>query len=81
MASAAVCIADLTGQTAGVIYVLGLAHGMGKPVILLVQSAGELPFDLRLRRHIVYHPAASKWEDMLSLQLQAALRDIAPLSA
>jgi hypothetical protein len=81
VAQAAVCIADLTGQTPGVIYVLGLAHGLGKPVVLLVQNAGELPFDLKLGRHIVYHPTASKWEDMLSLQLQAALRDIVPLSA
>jgi nucleoside 2-deoxyribosyltransferase len=80
MSKAAVCVADLTGQTAGVMYVLGLAQGLGKPVVMLVQSAGELPFDVRLRRHIVYHPAASKWEDMLSLQLQTALRDIVPLS-
>jgi len=81
MAKAVVCIADLTGQTAGVMYVFGLSHGLGKPDVMLVQSAGDLPFDLRLRRHIVYHPAASQWEDMLSLQLQAALRDIVPLNA
>jgi len=80
MAKAAVCIADLTGQNPGVMYILGMAHGLGKPVVLLIQSGEELPFDLTLGRRIVYRPGASKWEDMLSLQLQAALRDIVPLS-
>lgn len=81
MANAVVCIADLTGQNPGVMYVLGMARGLEKPVVLLIQSGAELPFDLRLARHIVYRPGASKWEDMLSLQVQAALRDLVPLSA
>lgn len=76
---AAVCIADLTAQNPGVFYVLGVAQGLGTPVVILVQNAGELPFDLKLARYlIVYRPDGPRWQDMLSLQLQAALRRIAP---
>lgn len=79
--NAAACVADLTGLSAGVLYALGLAHGLGTPVVLLAQSSDELPFDLRFVRYVVYHPGAARWQDMFSMQLQAALRALAPLSA
>lgn len=47
-------IADLTGTNANVYYELGLAHAMGKPVILLIQDLEEMPFDIRPYRVISY---------------------------
>lgn len=47
-------VADLTGSNANVYYELGLAHALGKRVLLLTQSIEELPFDLRSYRVISY---------------------------
>lgn len=47
-------IADLTGRNPNVFYEVGLAHAIGKEVILLTQSMNDVPFDLRGIRSIVY---------------------------
>jgi hypothetical protein len=47
-------IADMTGRNANVFYELGLAHGIGKEVILLTQSLEDVPFDLRHLRCLTY---------------------------
>jgi len=47
-------IADLTGRNPNVFYELGIAHTLGKPVIMLTQSMDYVPFDLRHLRCIVY---------------------------
>lgn len=47
-------VADLTGSNPNVYYELGIAHAFKKPVILLTQDIGELPFDLRSYRVISY---------------------------
>jgi hypothetical protein len=49
-----IIIADLTRKNANVFYEVGVAHGMGKPVLLLAQSIEDVPFDLRHRRALVY---------------------------
>ena len=81
VSEAAFCVADLTGRNTTVLYVLGMAHGMGKPVILIVQRQDDLPYDLRFGRHLLYRPGTARWEDMLSLQLQAAIRDTLAVNA
>lgn len=48
-------VADLTGKNPNVYYELGLAHALGKPVILLIQSIEDLPFDLRSYRVVTYN--------------------------
>ena len=40
-------VADLTNTNANVMYELGIAHSLGKPTIMMAQSAGSLPFDIR----------------------------------
>lgn len=40
-------IADLTSANANVMYELGVAHAMGKPTIMIAQSVGSVPFDIR----------------------------------
>ena len=40
-------LADLTGKNPNVLYELGLAHAIAKPVILIVESMEDIPYDLR----------------------------------
>lgn len=51
--NAAVVIADLTGQNPNVYYELAIAHAFAKPVIILVDAAASLAFDLQGERAIV----------------------------
>lgn len=69
-----VCVAELTGQNANVMYELGLAHALGKPVVSLVQSMDDIPFDLKHLRHIVYHTSTVDWNTKLRTDLGAMLR-------
>ena len=47
-------IADCTGRNANVFYEIGLAHTVGKPVILITQAGDDVPFDLKAIRYIEY---------------------------
>ena len=54
--TARVVICDLTNKNANVFYEAGIAHTLGKDVILIAQHESDIPFDLRHIRHIKYHP-------------------------
>jgi hypothetical protein len=47
-------VADLTGLNPNVFYELGIAHGLGVPTVLITQSLGEIPFDLKSYRTSEY---------------------------
>lgn len=47
-------IADLSGRNANVFYEVGLAHALGKPVILLSRDISDVPFDLRHLKIVQY---------------------------
>lgn len=47
-------VADLTGRNPNVFYEVGIAHTLNKEVLLISQSMGDVPFDLRHRRVLVY---------------------------
>ena len=51
---AQIVIADATGKNPNVFYEMGLAHALGKDVIIITQSVDDIPFDLRHKRVIVY---------------------------
>lgn len=51
---ASIIIADVTGKNPNVMYEIGLAHTVGKPVIILSQTIDDVPFDLRHYRCIIY---------------------------
>ena len=51
---ARILIADLTGKNPNVFYEVGIAHTVGKEVILTTQNIDDVPFDLRHLRHIQY---------------------------
>ena len=47
-----ICIADVTGGNANVMYEVGYAYGLKKPVILLNQNSTTAPFDIFTDRQI-----------------------------
>ncbi len=49
-----IVIADCTGKNPNVFYEIGIAHTVGRPVILITQRADDVPFDLRHLRYILY---------------------------
>lgn len=51
---ARIIIAEMTGKNPNVFYELGIAHTLGKPVIMITQSIDFIPFDLKHLRCIVY---------------------------
>jgi hypothetical protein len=51
---AKIIIADCTNKNPNVFYELGIAHTLGKPVILITQNAEDVPFDIRHLRYIKY---------------------------
>ena len=48
------CIADLTGLNANVMFELGYRKGIGKPVILIAHDGQVLPFDVHDDRTVFY---------------------------
>ncbi|PIO94617.1 hypothetical protein CBI55_08740 [Pseudomonas syringae] len=51
---AAIIICDCTGRNANVFYEIGIAHALGKDLILITQSANDIPFDLLHHRYLAY---------------------------
>ena len=47
-------IADCTGRNPNVFYELGIAHTIGKQVIIITQDELDIPFDIRHIRYIKY---------------------------
>lgn len=70
-------IADLTEQNANVFYELGLAHALGKDVILVTQSMEFVPFDLKALRCLVYSftpRGMIEFEERLSATIQGVMK-------
>lgn len=59
--SARVLVAELTGRNANVLYELGLAHALRKPVVLVCSNLDDVPFDLRHVRVIYYDMRDPFW--------------------
>ena len=59
-------------------YELGIAHTMGKKVILITQDVNDIPFDLRHLRHLHYQYAPHTipaFENKLNLAIQSYISD------
>jgi len=52
--SSEIIIANISGRNPNVFYELGIAHALNKKVILIAESASELPIDLRSKRILFY---------------------------
>lgn len=54
IAKARIVICDCTDRNPNVFYEAGIAHTLGKDVILITQNEADIPFDLRHLRYIRY---------------------------
>ena len=71
-----VLIADCTERNPNVFYEIGIAHTLGKQVILIARSDDDIPFDLRPIRYINYKytpRGMSEFEGNLQKHLSFAL--------
>jgi hypothetical protein len=69
-------IADCTGRNPNVFYEIGIAHVIGKKVVLITQNPDDIPFDLLPYRHILYkdtRPGMKEFESKLTETLQTVL--------
>jgi hypothetical protein len=69
-------IADITGRNPNVLYELGIAHTLAKPVLIISQSAGDIPIDLSTRRVIIYGQTDSRWQETLEQKVSKAIQEI-----
>jgi nucleoside 2-deoxyribosyltransferase len=68
IAGAGFIVADLTGRNQNVMYELGVSRAMGKDVIFLCQDMGDVPFDVRHYRVLLYQNTVAgmrRLEEML----------------
>lgn len=63
--SARVLVAELTGRNPNVLYELGLAHALRKPVVLVSSNEGDVPFDIHHVRVIFYDVNDPFWGEKL----------------
>ncbi|MEO6039616.1 MAG: hypothetical protein ABIQ93_14480 [Saprospiraceae bacterium] len=68
--SSELIIADLSERNPNVMYELGLAHALAKPVILISDSLETVPFDLRTMRILLYDKNKSNWSNDLKKSLK-----------
>lgn len=62
---AKVLVAELSGRNPNVLYELGLAHALHKPVVLVSSNEPDVPFDIRHVRVIYYDVNDPFWGDKL----------------
>ncbi|ATW05718.1 hypothetical protein [Sphingorhabdus sp. YGSMI21] len=70
-----VVICDCTGRNPNVFYEAGIAHALGREVILVTQNEGDIPFDLRHLRYVRYLNNA-EGRAALSAALQGRMQTI-----
>jgi len=70
-----VIIADVTGRNPNVFYEVGIAHTVGRPVILITQDKADIPFDVAQFRYFLYSDDVDGW-NMLCSTIITALRSI-----
>jgi len=54
IANSKIIVADCTGKNPNVFYELGIAHTLGKNVIIITQTPDDIPFDIKHIRYIKY---------------------------
>ena len=75
IASASIIIADITNKNVNVFYELGIAHTLGKDVILLTQDIKSVPFDVNRFRIYRYSNDGEGYE-ILKKEIPSAIKDI-----
>jgi hypothetical protein len=54
MVTSRLVIANITGRNPNVFYELGIAHALGKSVLIISETAEDIPFDIRSIRVLTY---------------------------
>ncbi len=67
--TARVVIAELSGRNPNVMYEIGLAHAIGKPIVLVTRDEKDVPFDLKALRYVFYDLNEPDWGSYLKRQL------------
>jgi hypothetical protein len=67
-------VADVTNKNPNVFYELGMAHTVGKDVIILTQNKEDVPFDLRHLRYFPYVDDEVGWQTLRE-NLERAVRE------
>jgi len=70
-----VIIADVTGKNPNVFYEMGIAHTLGKPIIMVTQNSNDVPFDVAQFRYFPYSDNVNGW-NVLSNNIYSALKSI-----
>ncbi len=70
-----IVVCDLSGRNPNVFYEAGIAHSIGREVILITRQPEDVPFDLRHIRYIQYHNNDQGLAD-LRQQLVARIRSL-----
>ncbi|MEX5665227.1 hypothetical protein ABFV57_10205 [Pseudomonas neuropathica] len=68
IATARVVVANISGRNPNVFYELGIAHALGKPVILIAHKETDIPFDVQSKPIVFYRN-----EEELSKELNSML--------
>jgi hypothetical protein len=66
-------IADISGRNPNVLYELGIAHTLAKPVLILSKQATDIPVDLATRRVILYGESEVGWREDLAQKISVAV--------
>jgi len=69
-------VAELSGKNPNVLYEVGLAHAIGKPVIIITRNEDDVPFDLKGLRYLFYDTNDPFWGENLKKALQAMIENV-----
>jgi len=72
---AQIVVVDFTGKNPNVMYETGIAHTLGKHVVPITQSLGDIPFDMAHHRALRYLPNAEGYEELRG-KLASRLRQV-----
>lgn len=59
-----VVIGEFTGRNPNVLYEAGIAHTLGKPLVLITQDLGDIPFDFKHIRIIEYKNSPTGYAEL-----------------
>jgi len=69
-------LCEMSGRNPNVFYELGLAHAIGKPVILVSRDEEDIPFDLRHLRVLTYQAELPRWDVTLREKIVHAAQQV-----
>lgn len=74
--SSRIVIAELSGRNTNVFYEVGVAHTLGKPVIIITRNQDDVPFDLKALRYLYYDTNNPFWGQNLQKALTNMIKKL-----